>query len=164
MEKMAFLVKQAQRGNHEAFIQLISGYEKVLYITAQRLLGNKQDVADVMQETILICYREIGKLKNPKYFNTWVYKILVNNCKKFFRDMTCVQLDDYDEPILYSPERLELNELIEQIPETYRFPLILYYYNDLSIKEISDVLEIPAGTVKSRLARGRHILEARYKE
>lgn len=164
MEEMAFLVKQAQRGNHEAFIQLISGYEKVLYITAQRLLGNKQDVADVMQETILICYREIGKLKNPKYFNTWVYKILVNNCKKFFRDMTCVELDDYDEPIHYSPERLELNELIEQIPETYRFPLILYYYNDLSMKEISDVLEIPVGTVKSRLARGRRILEASYKE
>lgn len=164
MDDIAFLVKQAQRGNHEAFIQLLSGYEKVLYITAQRLLGNKQDIADVLQETILICYREIGKLKNPKYFNTWVYKILVNNCKKYFRETTYVPIDDYDAPSHYSSERLELNELIEQIPETYRFPLILYYYNDLSMKEISEVLEIPVGTVKSRLARGRRILETRYKE
>lgn len=164
MEDITFLVKQAQKGNHEAFIQLISNYEKVLYNTACRFLGSKQDVGDVMQDTILICYKDIRKLKNPKYFNTWMYKILVRNCKKYFDNKSKVQIEDYDEPISFSTERMELMDLIENISDTYRVPLILFYYNDLSMTDISEVLDIPIGTVKSRLSRGRSLLESQYND
>lgn len=164
MEDITFLVRQAQRGNDEAFIQLISGYEKVLYVTAQKFLRNNQDVADVMQDTILICYRDIGKLKNPKYFNTWMYKILVNNCKKYFHETSNVPIAEFDQAIDSSSQRLEMTEMIDQISDTYKIPLILFYYNDLSMEDISQVLDIPVGTVKSRLSRGRSFLEEIYRK
>lgn len=163
MEDIEFLVRQAQRGNHEAFIQLISGYEKVLYVTAQRFLRNKHDVADVMQDTILIGFRDIKKLKSPKYFNTWIYKILVNNCKKYLAKSGQLSFEEYDGTVSYSSEKMELNELIGQIADIYKIPLVLFYYNDLSLNEISEILEIPVGTVKSRLSRGRSLLEEQYK-
>ncbi|MFY1067007.1 sigma factor-like helix-turn-helix DNA-binding protein [Enterococcus sp. AD013-P3] len=58
---------------------------------------------------------------------------------------------------------MELNELIGQIADIYKIPLVLFYYNDLSLNEISEILEIPVGTVKSRLSRGRSLLEEQYK-
>lgn len=164
MEDIEFLVRQAQRGNHEAFIQLITGYEQVLYLTAKRFLHNSYDVADVMQETILISYRDIKKLKSPKYFNTWIYKILVNNCKKYLEKNNKLAYEEHDQSVNYSADKLELNELIGEIADTYKTPLILFYYNDLSLNEISEILDLPIGTVKSRLSRGRNLLEAAYKQ
>ena len=164
MEDIEFLVRQAQRGNHEAFIQLITGYEQVLYLIAKRFLHNSYDVADVMQETILISYRDIKKLKSPKYFNTWIYKILVNNCKKYLEKNNKVAYEEHDQSVNYLADKLELNELIGGIADTYKIPLILFYYNDLSLNEISEILDLPIGTVKSRLSRGRNLLEAAYKQ
>lgn len=164
MEDIEFLVRQAQRGNHEAFIQLITGYEQVLYLIAKRFLHNSYDVADVMQETILISYRDIKKLKSPKYFNTWIYKILVNNCKKYLDKNNKLAYEEHDQSVNYLADKLELNELIGGIADTYKIPLILFYYNDLSLNEISEILDLPIGTVKSRLSRGRNLLEAAYKQ
>ena len=164
MEDIEFLVRQAQRGNHEAFIQLITGYEQVLYLIAKRFLHNSYDVADVMQETILISYRDIKKLKSPKYFNTWIYKILVNNCKKYLEKNNKVAYEEHDQSVNYLADKLELYELIGGIADTYKIPLILFYYNDLSLNEISEILDLPIGTVKSRLSRGRNLLEAAYKQ
>ncbi|WP_270790156.1 RNA polymerase sigma factor [Enterococcus diestrammenae] len=164
MEDIEFLVRQAQRGNHEAFIQLITGYEQVLYLIAKRFLHNSYDVADVMQETILISYRDIKKLKSPKYFNTWIYKILVNNCKKYLEKNNKLAYEEHDQSVNYLADKLELNELIGEIADTYKIPLILFYYNDLSLNEITEILDLPIGTVKSRLSRGRNLLEAAYKQ
>lgn len=164
MEDIEFLVRQAQRGNHEAFIQLITGYEQVFYLTAKHFLHNSYDVADVMQEKILISYRDIKKLKSPKYFNTWIYKILVNNCKKYLEKNNKLAYEEHDQSVNYLADKLELNELIGEIADTYKIPLILFYYNDLSLNEITEILDLPIGTVKSRLSRGRNLLEAAYKQ
>lgn len=133
-------------------------------MTAKRFLHNSYDVADVMQDTILISYRDIKKLKSPKYFNTWIYKILVNNCKKYLEKNNKVAYEEHDQSVNYSADKLELNELIGEIADTYKIPLILFYYNDLSLNEISEILDLPIGTVKSRLSRGRNLLEAAYKQ
>ncbi|EOL42543.1 sigma-70 family RNA polymerase sigma factor [Enterococcus phoeniculicola] len=162
MANTEFLVKQAQKGNHEAFIQLITAYEKILFNTANKFLKNQQDVADVMQETILISYRDIHTLKNPNYFHTWIYRILVNNCKKILEKNKRVSYEEFDIPTNDSTDKLELAELISYLSDKYRIPLILYYYNDFSINEISQILELPTGTIKSRLHRGRHLLENKY--
>lgn len=133
-------------------------------MTAKCFLHNSYDVADVMQETILISYRDIKKLKSPKYFNTWIYKILVNNCKKYLDKNNKLAYEEHDQSVNYSADKLELNELIGGIADTYKIPLILFYYNDLSLNEISEILDLPIGTVKSRLSRGRNLLEAAYKQ
>lgn len=125
MGDIQFLVRQAQKGNQEAFIQLISGYENVLYATAKRFLRNSADVADVMQETILVSYRDIKKLQEPKYFNTWIYKILVNNCKKMLQKPDEVSFEDFDWSSQYSGEKMELQELVQHLGDSYRIPMIL---------------------------------------
>lgn len=79
------LVKAAQAGDKEAFIVLVQGYEKVLYNTARRWIRNEEDIADILQETILNAYEKLGTLREPKYFNTWLYKILINECNQYFR-------------------------------------------------------------------------------
>lgn len=158
-----FLVKKAQKGNQEAFIQLIQGYEMVLYNMARRFLSNEQDIADVLQETVITAYQKIDQLKNPKYFNTWICRIMINQCKKLLNLEPSFDIEDY--PFLVDnqeTEHLGMNDLLSGLKPIYRIPLVLYYYNGFSVKEISEILTEPTGTIKSRLARGRALLQKDY--
>ncbi|MBO0441463.1 sigma-70 family RNA polymerase sigma factor [Candidatus Enterococcus ikei] len=163
MANDVFLVKKAQKGNQEAFIQLIQGYEIVLYNMARRFLSNEQDIADVLQETVITAYQKIDQLKNPKYFNTWICRIMINHCKKLLNLEPSFDIEDY--PFLVDTqetEHLGTNDLLLGLKPIYRIPLVLYYYNGFSVKEISEILTEPTGTNKSRLARGRALLQKEY--
>ncbi|SID64161.1 RNA polymerase sigma factor SigM [Mycobacteroides abscessus subsp. abscessus] len=104
---------------------------------ARGLLSNDNDCADAIQETILKSFRSIRKLKQPKYFKTWITRILINECHNILRKkQTVVPVEDIE---YYK----------------HRAPVILYYYEDFSVKEIAELLEISTGTVKSRLNRAR---------
>lgn len=157
------LVKQAQKGSHEAFIQLIQSYEKVLYNMAFRFIHNEQDVADILQETVLSAYQNIEKLKEPQYFNTWLCRILINHCKKMIEvrvkeENKLLQTTEEDVTIDY----FSINQLIQALDPIYQISLVLYYYTGFSVKEISEILCEPAGTIKSRLFRGRELLKREY--
>ncbi|MHC5228965.1 RNA polymerase sigma factor [Enterococcus sp. LJL99] len=157
------LVKQAQRGNHEAFIQLIQSYEKVLYNMAYRFLHNEQDVADVLQETVLSAYQNIEKVKKPQYFNTWIGKILINQCKKMIEVKEKEEskiLRSVKENIIF--EQFSINQMVKTMDSIYQIPIVLYYYVGFSVKEISEILCEPVGTIKSRLFRGRELLKREY--
>ncbi|MEI5990100.1 hypothetical protein A5881_001593 [Enterococcus termitis] len=163
MANDVFLVKKAQKGNQEAFIQLIQEYEIVLYNMARRFLSNEQDIADVLQETVITAYQKMDQLKNPKYFNTWICRIMINHCKKSLNLESSFDIEDY--PFLVDrqeTEHLGMNDLLLGLKPIYRIPLVLYYYNGFSVKEISEILTEPTGTIKSRLARGRALLQKEY--
>lgn len=163
MSDNVLLVKQAQRGNHEAFIQLIQSYEKVLYNMAFRFLHNEQDVADSLQETVLSAYQNIGKLKEPRYFNTWICRILINQCKKMI-DVKVKEESKFIEQIekTETGDCFTINQMIKTLDPIYQMPIVLYYYTGFSVKEISEILCEPAGTIKSRLFRGRELLKREY--
>lgn len=157
------LVRKAQKGNQEAFVQLIQGYESTLYNMARRLLTNEQDVADVLQETIITGYRKLPQLKNPSYFNTWICRILINQCKALLAAESFVDIDDYQISVNnHEAEHLAIHDLLDNLAPIYRIPLVLYYYNGFSVKEISSMLSEPLGTIKSRLSRGRALLQKEY--
>ena len=78
--KIAKLVKKAKKGDGEAFVQLIKQYELVLYRTAKGFGLNDNDIADVIQDTVITAFEKINTLKMDNYFNTWLYRILINNC------------------------------------------------------------------------------------
>lgn len=161
MLKQLLLVKQAKKGNHEAFITLIQNYEIVLYNMAYRFLGNEDDVADALQETIMIAFQKIEQLNNPRYFNTWICKILINNCQKiiknrqFFVELENVPIQDD----VIGTEDLYFQDWLNGLDDLYSTPLILRYYHGFSIKEISEILDEPAGTIKSKLSRGKKKLK-----
>ncbi len=158
-----FLVKKAQKGDQEAFIHLVKEYETVLYNMARRFLANEQDIADVLQETVITAYQKLNQLKNPNYFNTWLCRIMINQCKKIVTAESYSDIEDYQFSMNdHESERLTMNDLLNGLNPIYRIPLVLYYYNGFSVKEISEILKEPSGTIKSRLARGRALLQKEY--
>ena len=79
------IIKKAQHGDKQAFSQLVHLHMQTMYKTAWAYLGNDEDAADVIQETILACYEKLDTLRHPRYFKTWLTRILINKCKDFLK-------------------------------------------------------------------------------
>lgn len=155
------LVKRAQKGDTEAFIQLIENHKISLYKTAKSYLKNEDDVADVMQDTILSAFEHMEDLKSVRYFKTWITRILINQCNDLLRQRKrCVLVEWAEDVRIVTPENDRgFYELLEELPENYRTIFLLYYGEGFHTKEIAQILEMNENTVKSRLKRGRKKLE-----
>lgn len=159
------LIKQAMNHENEAFVELIKENTQAMYKVARGILKNEEDVADALQETILNCYEKIDTLKEPKYFKTWLTRILINNCNDILRKSKweCSYEEQFslavvDENVSYG----EFIQLIDSLDEKYRMIILLYYVQGFKIREISEILDIKEATVKTRLGRGRKKLKAIY--
>ena len=164
------IVKRAKEGESQALEELIHMYEIKMYKTAKTILNCEDDINEAIQQTIILVYKKINQLKNNKSFGTWIMKILVNQCKKIWnqnnkRDEKHIELEDNIK--FTTPEKEDysfVNKAMEKLSDEYKEVTILYYYDEFSIKEISKILNIPKGTVKSRLARARQTLSKLLKE
>jgi RNA polymerase sigma-70 factor (ECF subfamily) len=155
------LVKKATKGNKDAFVELMKIYERDMYNLTRYMLGNNEATYDVVQDTILTVYEKISTLKNPSSFKSWLLKIVVNKSKsELSKQNKIIYLENSIEiPIIDKDlEKIELMSLVSDLPDDFKSVIILFYFNDLSYKEISEILDIPEGTVKSRLFRGKEIL------
>ena len=160
-----YLVKKAQKGDGEAFIQLIKQYEFILYRTAKRLGLKDEDIADLLQETILTAFEKIDTLKHAPYFNTWICRILLNNCYRFKKQhKQVVSLDtSLLKDLSYEDQlSMELDDALSSLDDHHRIALTLYYVNGLTTKEISDFLHESEGTIKSRISRAKKQLKNTY--
>lgn len=136
-----------------------------MYKTAIIILRNEDDAYDALQNALIKMYKNISNLENKEAFNTWSRRIIINCCydlinkNKKVIDITSRLTENYEETTedIYDCEDT-LVQILEQIKPELRLTVTLYYYNDLSIKEIAQVLQIPEGTVKSRLAVAREKL------
>lgn len=154
-------VEKAKNGDNDAFIRLIRLFEVHLYQSAKAFLHADADCADAMQEAVLRAYRSINSLKEPAYFKTWLIRILINECKRILKSkQSVISLEDISVPTMPEPgfTLFELRDLIDRLESPFKLVAVLYYYSDLSIKEISAELHVPEGTVKSRLSRARELL------
>ncbi|MGE7184495.1 RNA polymerase sigma factor [Peribacillus sp. NPDC006672] len=165
MGSLKALVKKAKKGDGEAFVSLVKQYEDVLYRTASRLLNNDEDVADAMQDAVISAYEKLHTLKNEEYFNTWICKILINKCNSLLNKKKNISvIHEHLIPEQGKDEfmKIELEEALNSLNEVYRLALILYYIVGLNVKEISEFLKEPEGTIKSRLSRAKSILRNNY--
>lgn len=158
------LVKQAQMGDKDAFTKLMEMNMQSMYKTAWVYLKNDADIADAIQETILTCYEKLDTLRNTKYFKTWMTRILINKCNDILRSRT---IEDFE--IITEEGRLddafsrtEWKLMLSSLDEKYREILLLYYLEDMSVKEIARILDLKENTVLTRLRRGRHLLQKLY--
>ena len=152
------LVRRSIKGDNNSFAKLIKYYEKDLYRVAISYMKNDSDALDCIQDTILKAYEKISSLSKPEYFKTWLIKILINNCNtELMKKNRLVSIEGVETSTAYydSNSKSEMFEILDELSEEYRNVVLLYYYQDLTIKEISDVLELKEGTVKSRLSRAR---------
>lgn len=163
------LVKKAKKGNSTAFSKLIKNYEIDLYRVAKAMVKKDEDALDCIQETILRAFQSIHKLRKDEYFKTWLIKILINKYNDLIKSRKRIVLySDFVDDIRVTSnfQRVELNEALEKLEDKLKVLVVLYYFEDMGIKEIAESLRMPEGTVKSRLSRARIQLEKflEYKE
>lgn len=143
------------------FCEYVSKYEKDLYIIASAILKNEADAEDAVSNAILKAYENLGQLRSIRKFKPWMLAITKNEALKIKKKRLELPGDDAVEAML-KPVRDQYDELwdvIQVMKEEYRLVVVLFYYDGLSLKDISEVLNIPLGTVKSRLNRGREMLK-----
>ena len=143
---------------------LILGSERQLYSTAKTMLMNDYDCEDAIQETIVKAFSKIETLKNDKFAKTWLIRILINECYTIVRKSSkLVSLERMNKMAEIEAESStdysDLYKAVRLLKEELRLPVILYYIEDFSIKEIAQILEITEGAVQKRLARARKKLK-----
>ena len=151
----------AQNGDNQAFARLIEPLKVKIYKTGMAILKNDDDTCDAIQETLESAYKNLKSLNEAKYFSTWIIRIMVNKCYDIIRKNKKVayinekmQVEDNGYYEMYCQES-ELEMVLNKIDNDLRTVVVLYYYDDLSVTQVSEILNIPEGTVKSRLARAR---------
>lgn len=162
---MKYLVKKAQKGDDQAFVELMELEKQDMYKIARSYLRSQEDIADAMQETIVTCYERIGDLRNCKYFKTWLIRILINKCNdiiRFGKRESPVSVFPEQEDICTDFQNYEFEELMNRLDDKYRIILLLYYSEGFKIREISEILDLEVNTVKTRLVRGRKQFEKEY--
>jgi len=175
-EELAALV---QHGDADAFGQLVGLYEAKLKRYARKFLRFEDDIEDLVQDVFIKAYTNIQSFDVRRRFSPWIYRIahntFVNELKR--KGARGDTLFDFDTvlPFLASPDtadamtlsdelRTRLDALLDGLSPKYREVIILYYIEELSYEEMSDVLKIPVTTVGVRLKRGRDKLLAAYRE
>lgn len=156
---MELEVKKAIKGDKEALLYLILKEKDNYYKLAYFYMKNEHDALDILQEMIIVVYKEIPKLKKLSSFYIWSKKILVNLCKKeLFKNNRFEEIDEglslEEEGFKEAENRIYLKTLIENLNENQKEAIKLKYYLDYSYEEIANFLEIPLGTVKSRINKG----------
>lgn len=163
------LINAAKKGSDKAFEELINIYKEYLYKMAFIYTKNEHDALDIYQETVYKIYLNIDKLKYSSYFKTWITRILINNVNMKNRHVNRfkdVEVEDYIGEIEYSSieEKIDLYDAIDVLEEKYKTPIILQYFQDLTVSQISKIMDCNENTVKSYIRRGKKKLYDLLKE
>lgn len=166
------LILRAKNGDKEAFCKLIKKFENSLYKIAKSKLYNEEDVEDAVQETIILAFQHIQDLKQTKYFKTWLIKILINKCYSIYNFKKQHLTEEYYENINLNTEMkidkvtdsLYFDFLMKQLNDDERIAITLYYVENLTNKEIGEILKEKEGTIKSRISRGKKKLKKYLEE
>ncbi|MGU8237583.1 sigma-70 family RNA polymerase sigma factor [Clostridium perfringens] len=164
------LIKESMKGNKESFGILIKNNKEYLYKMAFLYVKDEQDALEVIHETVYRAFLNIEKLKKAKFFNTWITRILINVSIDFLKRKGKNQMLDESTPIIKekceisTEEKLDLYNAIDLLNDNYKTVIIMMYFNDMKIKDISKVMETPENTVKTYLRRAKQALGEILKE
>ncbi|WP_066299919.1 RNA polymerase sigma factor SigW [Bacillus sp. FJAT-29937] len=177
-------IKQVLKGDQDAYAEVVEIYKEKVYMICYRMLGNRHEAEDIAQEAFLRAYVNIHSFNINLKFSSWLYRIATNLCidrirKKKPDYYLDAEVAGTDGLTMYSQiasdtslpeedlESLELQETIQReiskLPEKYRTVIVLKYIEELSLKEISKILDLPLGTVKTRIHRGREALRTQLR-
>jgi RNA polymerase sigma-70 factor (ECF subfamily) len=171
------LIERCRSGDREAFDELVRRYEKQAYNLAYRLSGNYDDASDVVVEAFVRVFQGLHTFRGEANFGTWLHRVVVNtflDMRKRSKGRQNVSLEEQleldgdtltrqiedtspgPEELVEKEEREEvLQRAIAQLPPERRILIVLYHFENLSYEEIAQMLNLPVGTVKSRLNRAR---------
>lgn len=161
------IIEDCRKGNKKAQFRLYDQYSRAMYNLAYRIMNNREDAEDILQEAFIDCFRNIGSFRFESTFGAWLKKIVVNKCineikKKKVDLMFCETLphlaaEDYEEPVY---DTTEIFKGIEKLPDGYRIILTLYLLEGYDHAEISQILGITESTSKSQYSRAKDKLKS----
>ncbi len=166
--------KNSIKNNSEVFEELLLQYKSYLYKVAYTYVKDKEAALDILQEASFKAWLNIHTLKDEEKFKPWITKILVNTAINYIRRSKVIYIDD-ENPIISSEnivskkaisleEKLDLYKAIDLLKPKYKTVIILKYFDDMKIEDISYVLDVPINTVKSHLKRAKESLSDILKE
>ena len=182
-DETRILIDLAQQGDEQAFLKINKMYKDSIYRYIRSIINNNEDAEDILQETFYKAFKSIARFNLQYSFYKWILKIASNTCIDFLRkkklptvpikkenkyenEESEIQIiDPFNHPeIVLKQKRIreKLEKEINLLPKTYRDIIILRFFEQFSYEEISDKLNIPQGTVKTRLFRGREILKEKF--
>jgi RNA polymerase sigma-W factor len=184
-EENQSLIKKALAGDQAAYDGLMKRYHHGIYVMIYQMIKNREETEDLVQETFMKAFHALRKYNEQYAFSTWLYKIAYNSCIDTLRKRKLKTMP-LDRPIQHSdgesvqelrddstsPERHYLaaekqgfiQEAIDSLPEIYREVIRLRHQEERSYEEISDMLNLPIGTVKARIFRAREVLKKKLRE
>lgn len=171
-----YYVKKAQEGDNDALAFLFEKYHNLAFYIALKLCHCDADAEDIVQESFIEISRSIHNLQEPKFFKAWLNKVIFSKSTKLFRKNKDVLMSDHDalviaqnqeerryllpkENMKFENDREVLLSLIDQLPNKLKVTLDLMFFQQLSVKEIALALDIPEGTVKSRISTAKSQLK-----
>jgi RNA polymerase sigma-70 factor (ECF subfamily) len=156
------LIRRFRAGDHEAFANLVRRHERRVYNLAYRMIGRAEDARDVTQETFLSCFRKLDSFRGDSAFSTWLYRIAANATYDTLRRKTPVPLASEDLVPPPAPDlaetastAIDVQRALMLVPHDFRAVLVMHDVQGYPYEDIAEVLELPLGTVKSRLHRAR---------
>ena len=155
--------EKSEKRRRGSFIALMEQNRQSMIRIAFAYLGNEEDVADAMQETILSAFEKLDTLRRAEYFRTWLIRILINQCIAMRRHRSrTVPMSGAEEASQFYDfsTDLEFNDLLRTLPEDSRLIFQMYYGEQFSIGEIAQLLHMNENTVKSKIHRGREQLRS----
>jgi RNA polymerase sigma-70 factor, ECF subfamily len=160
------LIREIQAGDHRAFERLLDQYEARVYRLALRYTGSVSDAEDVTQEIFLGVYRGLARFRGDSALGTWIYRVAMNHCLEFRRkrryetlpydeELMLASVDWRDDPLLSAGKRdvtERVEAAIQSLPPHHRDVIVLHELQGLTYQEVAATLNVPVGTVKSRLS------------
>ena len=172
-------VRQAVKGDQQAFSHLVNAYQRPVYNLTYRMLGNPHEAEDAAQEAFLRAYSRLNQYNPQHKFSTWLFSIANHHCIDRLRKRRATLVSIDDNPVLQNLEgnsplpenqalvyerNAEMQSLVNQLEPQYRTPLILRYWEEYSYDEIAQTMELSIAAVKSRLFRARKQMALLYQE
>lgn len=179
------LVRHAAGGDEQAFKELVGKYERALYFHILRMIRDKEQVEDLVQETFVKAFDNLNSYSTNYAFSTWLYRIATNHTIDYLRkkklqtlsidepvktrdgDMQ-MQLPDEssgaDRGIMRRQRRQMVREAIEELPQKYRKVIQMRHMEEKTYQEIAEILELPLGTIKAHIFRARELLYKALKD
>ncbi|NLL71295.1 MAG: sigma-70 family RNA polymerase sigma factor [Epulopiscium sp.] len=165
------IIQQCLSGEKDAFGELVNRYKNLVYSVILRMINNAEEANDLAQEVFIKVYKNLDKYSPQYKFSTWIIRITTNLVIDYRRKQkqATISLDDMvyepvaedtpEEHYLRQEQRNTVQNILEQMPDMYRIPIVLYHQQGLSYQEIADVINEPLSKVKNRIFRGRKMIK-----
>jgi RNA polymerase sigma factor (sigma-70 family) len=172
------LIDEIQRGNPRKYAVLVERHKEKAFTLAVRIVHRREEAEEIVQDAFLRAFRSLSGFRGDARFSTWLYRIVYNvSITRVSRKSSPVQSDEEEKLTLIEDdnpsaiEQLESEEQrkavvreIERLPQNHRTALTLFYFDEMSYQEMSEIMQVPLGTVKTYLFRARDQLRERLSE